>query len=73
MVEETWRVLKLLGVDERYLRLKWISASEGNVFAEEVRSFTLLLEQLGRNPLAVTIVPVPAAEWPGSHPEIPAA
>ncbi|NLI80522.1 MAG: hydrogenase iron-sulfur subunit [Deltaproteobacteria bacterium] len=52
VVEETWKVLRLLGVDERYLRLKWISASEGNVFAEEVRAFTQLLKQLGRNPLA---------------------
>lgn len=52
MVEDTWKVLKLLGVDEQYLRLKWISASEGNIFAEEVRSFTGMLKQLGRNPLA---------------------
>jgi coenzyme F420-reducing hydrogenase delta subunit len=44
--------LKLLGVDERYLRLKWISASEGNIFADEIRSFTKLLTELGRNPLA---------------------
>jgi coenzyme F420-reducing hydrogenase delta subunit len=52
VVEETWKVLRLLGVDERYLRLKWVSASEGNVFAEEVRDFTELLRKLGRNPLA---------------------
>ena len=52
MVEETWKVLRLLGVDERYLRLKWISASEGAIFAEEIRSFTQLLKELGRNPLA---------------------
>ena len=52
VVEEAHRILRLLGVDERYLRLKWISASEGNLFAEEVRSFTKLLKELGRNPLA---------------------
>jgi len=46
-------VLKLLGVDERYLNLKWVSASEGNIFAQEIRSFTSLLKELGRNPLAV--------------------
>lgn len=51
-MEETWKVLRLLGVDERYLRLKWVSASEGNVFAAEVRDFTELLRKLGRNPLA---------------------
>ena len=44
--------MRLLGVDERYLRLKWISASEGNIFAEEIRSFTKLLRELGGNPLA---------------------
>jgi F420-non-reducing hydrogenase iron-sulfur subunit len=54
VVEETWNVLKLFGIDERYLRLKWISASEGAIFAEEVRSFTQLLKEMGRNPLAET-------------------
>jgi coenzyme F420-reducing hydrogenase delta subunit len=52
VVEDTWKVLKLLGVDEQYLRLKWISASEGGLFAEQVRSFTELLKQMGKNPLA---------------------
>jgi F420-non-reducing hydrogenase iron-sulfur subunit len=52
VVEDTWKVLKLLGIDERYLRLKWISASEGAIFAEEIRSFTNLLKEMGKNPLA---------------------
>ena len=52
VIEETHKILKLLGIDERYLRLKWISASEGNIFAEEIRSFTQLLKEMGRNPLA---------------------
>jgi len=51
VVEETHKVLNLFGVDERYLRLKWISASEGGIFAEEIRTFTNLLKQLGKNPL----------------------
>jgi coenzyme F420-reducing hydrogenase delta subunit len=51
VIEETHRILKILGVDERYLKLKWISASEGKIFAEEIRSFTGLLKQLGPNPL----------------------
>lgn len=55
VVEEAWKVLKLLGSDERRLRLKWISASEGAIFAEEIRSFTSLLKELGRNPLAGTV------------------
>lgn len=52
VVEDTWRILKLFGVDERYLHLKWISASEGAIFAEEIRSFTQRLKDLGPNPLA---------------------
>lgn len=52
MLESTWQVLRLLGVDERYLRLKWLSASDGPIFAEEIRLFTEELKKLGRNPLA---------------------
>jgi coenzyme F420-reducing hydrogenase delta subunit len=37
----------LLGIDERRLRLKWISASEGAAFAEEIRSFDRELTELG--------------------------
>jgi hypothetical protein len=32
--------------------LKWISASEGALFAEEIRKFTELMKELGPNPLA---------------------
>lgn len=52
VVEDTWKILSLLGIDERYLRLKWISASEGAIFAEAIRSFTRLIKEMGRNPLA---------------------
>lgn len=55
MIDETWEILKLLGVDERRLRLKWISASEGAAFAEEIRSFVQVLRELGDNPLKVNI------------------
>jgi coenzyme F420-reducing hydrogenase delta subunit len=51
VIEETWEILRLLGIDERRLRLKWISASEGAAFADEIRSFVQLLEELGDNPL----------------------
>jgi coenzyme F420-reducing hydrogenase delta subunit len=52
VVEDTHKVLRLLGVDERYLILKRVSASEGPIFAETIRNYTELLKQLGRNPLA---------------------
>ena len=40
-----------MGIDERRLRVKWISASEGAEFAEEVHDFNQLLKGLGENPL----------------------
>ena len=40
-------MLGLLGIDERRLRLKWISASEGAAFAEEIHAFVQLLKELG--------------------------
>ncbi len=52
VIDEAHKILRILGADERYLKLKWISASEGNIFAEENRSFTKLLKELGPNPLA---------------------
>ncbi|UCF58081.1 MAG: hydrogenase iron-sulfur subunit [Deltaproteobacteria bacterium] len=53
VVEETWEILKLLGVDPQRLHLKWISASEGAIFAEEIRSFVQLLKELGENSLSI--------------------
>ena len=44
-------MLELLGIDIRRLRLKWISASEGAAFGEEIRLFVDLLIELGENPL----------------------
>jgi coenzyme F420-reducing hydrogenase delta subunit len=46
VVEETRELLRLLGIDERRLRLKWISASEGAAFAEEIQAFVQLLKTL---------------------------
>ena len=51
VIEETREILQLLGIDERRLRLKWISASEGAAFAEEIHQFVDLLKTLGENPL----------------------
>jgi heterodisulfide reductase subunit D len=51
VVEETHDYLRLLGIDERRLRVKWISASEGAEFAGEIRDFTEFLQGLGEKPL----------------------
>ena len=45
-------MLQLLGINERRLRLKWISASEDSAFAEEINSFVQLLKELGKNPIS---------------------
>jgi Fe-S oxidoreductase len=51
VVEETRAILRLLGVDERRLRVKWISASEGAAFASEIQAFVQFLKEFGENPL----------------------
>ncbi len=48
VIEETREILRLLGIDERRLRLRWISASEGAAFAEEIHDFVDLLQTLGK-------------------------
>ena len=40
-----------MGVEEGRLRREWISASEGNRFAEVVNEFTEEIRKLGRNSL----------------------
>lgn len=59
VIEETREILRLLGIDERRLRLKWISASEGAAFAEEIRDYTQLLQALGENPIKTASRPSP--------------
>ena len=42
-----------MGIDERRLRVRWISASEGAEFAQEIREFDQILGELGENPLTM--------------------
>ena len=42
------RMLKDLGIDERRVRLEWISAAEGRKFAEVVDEFTEEVRKLGK-------------------------
>ena len=50
--EKTRSVVSLLGLDERRLRLEWISAAEGGRFAEVIDEFTDQVRELGPNPFA---------------------
>jgi coenzyme F420-reducing hydrogenase delta subunit len=60
VIDETLQIMQLLGIDERRLRLKWISASEGGIFAEQIRAFTQLLRELG----APAVAGLPPREAP---------
>ena len=48
-------IMETLGFDQDRVWLRWISASEGNLFAETVREYSGALETMGANPLS--------AEW----------
>jgi len=43
--------LKFLGLEEGRLRLEWVSAAEGEKYAEVIRSFTEEIRALGPSPL----------------------
>jgi F420-non-reducing hydrogenase iron-sulfur subunit len=44
------RILKQMGVNEKRLRLEWISASEGHKFAHSMKEFTETIRNLGPFP-----------------------
>ena len=50
-VKATKEILKLLGLGPERLRLEWISASEGQKFADVVKDFARELKGWGPNPL----------------------
>lgn len=50
-VENTRELLDLLGLGSKRLRIKWVNANEGEVFAGEIVDFTRELKELGPNPL----------------------
>jgi coenzyme F420-reducing hydrogenase delta subunit len=51
-IEILKKVLKLTGLEPERLRLEWISASEGQRFAEVVTEFVETVSKLGPNPVA---------------------
>ena len=52
MVNKSKELLSTLGIGEKRLRLEWISASEGQRFAEIMTNFTRELRDLGPNPMS---------------------
>jgi F420-non-reducing hydrogenase iron-sulfur subunit len=55
------RILGELGVDERRLRLEWISAAEGEKFAKASTEFTEEMRALGPLRLQTSVLPQPQA------------
>jgi len=53
--KRTAELLKVLGLEEKRLRLEWLPASEGEQFVELVNDFVQEIHKLGRNPLAADI------------------
>jgi F420-non-reducing hydrogenase iron-sulfur subunit len=49
--DKTMQITKMLGIDERRLRLEWISAAEGVRFAEVINEFTSTVRELGPSPI----------------------
>jgi F420-non-reducing hydrogenase iron-sulfur subunit len=49
-VETIRRLLHTLGLEEERLRLEWISAAEGGIFAETIEKYVGRLKELGPSP-----------------------
>lgn len=45
------RILRNIGIDERRLRLDWVSAAEGEKFQQVISEFVAEIKNLGPNPL----------------------
>jgi F420-non-reducing hydrogenase iron-sulfur subunit len=49
-VERVRRLLHTLGVEDERLRLEWISAAEGGIFAQTIEAYVGRLKELGPSP-----------------------
>lgn len=45
------KVLEIMGVEPERLRLEWVSAAEGAIFADIMKDFAKVIKSLGPNPL----------------------
>ena len=48
------KLFDIIGFDSQRLRLQWVSAAEGQLFADYIREFVELITKLGPNPLMIT-------------------
>ena len=49
--DKTKKLIKLLGLEEKRLRLEWISAAEGGRWAQIINEFVAEITELGPSPL----------------------
>ena len=49
--EKTKKILHLLGLEEKRLRLEWVSAAEGVRWAEVINDFVKDIHELGQSPI----------------------
>lgn len=49
-VESLRKLLYTLGLEEERLRLEWIAAAEGGIFAETIEKYVVRLKELGPSP-----------------------
>jgi F420-non-reducing hydrogenase iron-sulfur subunit len=47
-----WNILETLGLESERVWIRWISASEGQQFADTVKEMTMAIRKLGPNPIA---------------------
>jgi F420-non-reducing hydrogenase iron-sulfur subunit len=47
-IEQTKELMETLGINQERLHLQWISAAEGQIFAETMTQFTEKIKSLGR-------------------------
>jgi F420-non-reducing hydrogenase iron-sulfur subunit len=47
MIKRLHKLLNIIGFDERRVRLQWVSASEGQLFADNITDFVELIKSLG--------------------------
>ena len=47
MIKKLHKLFNIIGFDDRRVRLQWVSASEGQLFAEKITEFVGLIKRLG--------------------------
>jgi F420-non-reducing hydrogenase iron-sulfur subunit len=53
--EKAKQIIKLLGLEEKRLRLEWVSAAEGGRWAQLINEFVAQITELGPSPLRKAI------------------